>query len=411
MTANSDSGTPEAGSDSILATLVDRARGMIPNLRERAPEAEENRRLQDETHRQFFDAGFYRIFQPKRYGGYELDFSALIDINAEIGRGCGSAAWIFANLAGQGWINGMKDLQAQEDVWGSNPDALICASFPGPGATARKVDGGYVADGTWIFSSGVDFADWNNLQLFIRAEGKPPEHRFALIPKSDYEIIDDWFVSGLAATGSRSVVVKEVFIPEHRAISAAQVVGGPTPGSAVNPSPIYKLPLFAIGNKQFSSAALGIALGALELTEADIVNRRSVAGVKLAEQQTVQLRIAEAAAELQAAQLLLESDCRESTAVAMTDATPTAQERARWRRNNAYAGKLCVQAVERLFPLAGGRGLGFALPFQRAFRDVHAATSQGSMPWDVQAVFYGQSRFELALDDPRIFPDKKPAEK
>lgn len=388
------------------AELAARAAAMVPLLRERAPEAEERRRLHDQTQQAFVDAGFYKIFQPARYGGWEMDFGTVLDIGAEIGRGCGSAAWVFANLTGQSWVNGMKDLRAQDDVWGRNPDALMAAAYPVKGATVTEVEGGLVVDGMWNFSSGIDFADWANLQVFIPRENRPPEHRFALVPKSDYDVVDDWFPSGLAATGSRAVKLRKAFIPDYRAISAVDVAGGPTPGSRVNRSPIYKLPLFAIGGKQFSAVALGVAMGALEVTEADLATRRSAGGVKLSEQPSVHLRIAEASVEIEAAKLLLINDCVESMAIAAGDEPPSQEHRARWRRNNAYAARLCVQAVERLHPLAGGRGLAFTSPFQRAVRDVHAATAQGSMPWDVQAVFYGQQRFGAVLSDPRLFPGR-----
>jgi 3-hydroxy-9,10-secoandrosta-1,3,5(10)-triene-9,17-dione monooxygenase len=147
-------------------------------------------------------------------------------------------------------------------------------------------------------------------------------------------------------------------------------------------------------------------MGALEVMETDLATRRSAGGVKLGDQPSVQLRIAEASVEIEAARLLLLNDCVESMAIAAGDDPPSQEHRARWRRNNAYAARLCVQAVERLHPLAGGRGLGFASPFQRAVRDIHAATAQGSMPWDVQAVFYGQQRFGAVLSDPRLFPGR-----
>lgn len=386
--------------------LVARARELVPVLRERAPAAEKNRRIADETQRSFIDAGFYRIFQPKRYGGYEMGFDVMLDVATELGRGCGSSCWIFTNLVGQSWINGMKPLQAQDDVWNETPDAVIASSFPGKDATVREVEDGWIADGTWSFASGLDFADWSNVQLFVPRKEGPPQHQFALVPKSDYEIVDDWFPSGLAGTGSRSLVVRKAFIPRHRGISAAQVAGGATPGSAVNPSSLYKLPLFAIGTKQFASTAYGIAVGALEAMIDDLAPRNSVHGAKLSELPTVQARIGEAAAELEAARLLLLSDIDESWQVAESGEPPSQEHRARWRCNNAYAGKLCVQAVERLFPLAGGRGLGFDSPFQRGLRDVLAATSQNSMAWDVAAITYGQQRFGAVLSDPRLFPDR-----
>jgi 3-hydroxy-9,10-secoandrosta-1,3,5(10)-triene-9,17-dione monooxygenase len=386
--------------------LVTSARDLVPVLRERAPAAEKNRRVVDETQQAFIEAGFYRIFQPRRYGGYELDFEVMLDIATELGRGCGSSCWIYTNLVGQTWINGMKGLEAQDDVWKDSPDAVIASSFPGKDATVKEVDGGWIADGTWSFASGIDFADWSNLQLFVPQKEGPPQHQFALVSKSEYKIVDDWFASGLAGTGSRSLVVKEAFIPRHRGISAVQVAGGPTPGSEVNPSYLYKLPLFAIGTKQFASSAYGIAVGALEAMIGDLAPRNSVHGAKLSELPTVQARIGEASAELEAARLLLVYDFEESKQVAEGTDPPSQEHRARWRRNNAYAGKLCVQAVERLFPLAGGRGLAFDSPFQWAFRDVLAATSQNSMAWDVAAITYGQQRFGAVLTDPRLFPGR-----
>jgi 3-hydroxy-9,10-secoandrosta-1,3,5(10)-triene-9,17-dione monooxygenase len=396
----------EPDHDTLRATLVAKARALIPILRERAPAAEKNRRVEVATQQAFIEAGFYRIFQPRRYGGYEMDFSVMLEIASELGRGCGSSCWIYTNLTGQTWINGMKELEAQDDVWKDNPDATIASSFPGKDATVREVDGGWIADGTWSFASGIDFADWSNIQLFVPQKEGPPQHQFALVPKSEFEIVDDWYASGLAGTGSRSLVIKEAFIPKHRGISAAQVAGGPTPGSAVNPSPLYKLPLFAIGTKQFASSAYGIALGAVEAMIADLSDRNSVHGARLSDLPTVQARIGEASAELEAARLLLIRDIEESWEVAAGDDPPSQEHRARWRRNNAYAGKLCVQAVERLFPLAGGRGLSFDSPFQRGLRDVLAATSQNSMAWDVAAVTYGQQSFGAILSDPRLFPGR-----
>lgn len=158
---------------SLRAQLIASARDLVPVLRERAPAAERNRRVVDETQQAFIEAGFYRIFQPRRYGGYEMDFEVMLDIAAELGRGCGSSCWIFTNLVGQSWINGMKGLEAQDDVWKDAPDAVIASSFPGKDATVKEVDGGWVADGTWSFASGLDFADWSNLQLFVPQKEGP----------------------------------------------------------------------------------------------------------------------------------------------------------------------------------------------------------------------------------------------
>jgi 3-hydroxy-9,10-secoandrosta-1,3,5(10)-triene-9,17-dione monooxygenase len=157
---------------------------------------------------------------------------------------------------------------------------------PDTGRTrVRRVDGGLLVDGTFNFASGVLVADWNNLQIFLPQESGPPEHYFALVPKSDYEIVDDWFVTGLAGTASQSIKMNEVFIPEHRALFTSKIRGGGSPGSAVNPSVLYKLPVFSVGLKHFSGTAVGIAKGAIELIEEDMKSRVTVTGIKLVDQQ------------------------------------------------------------------------------------------------------------------------------
>jgi alkylation response protein AidB-like acyl-CoA dehydrogenase len=150
--------------------ILDRARAMVATLRSHALQAERDRLIPRRTHEQFQDAGFYRLFQPARYGGYEMPIGMMVEVAGELGRGCGSSAWIFTNLAVQNWIIGMHHPQAQEDVWGANPDALAASSFPTQGGTGRYVEGGLVLNGVWSFASGVDFADWENLQC-IHPEG------------------------------------------------------------------------------------------------------------------------------------------------------------------------------------------------------------------------------------------------
>lgn len=382
--------------------LLERARAMVPALRERALQADRDRHIAIESHRAFAAAGFYKLFQPARYGGWEMPLGMMVDLAGELGRGCGSSAWIFTNLAVQSWIIGMHQPKAQEDVWGRTPEALGASSFPVKGGTGRRVDGGLVLNGTWSFASGIDFADWENLQVFIPNEKGPPDHRFVLAPKTDFTIEDDWFVSGLSGTASKSIVFKDVFVPEHRVLNTQLIMGGPSPGSAVNPSPLYRIPPWSVGTKVFSGPALGIARGALELIEEEMRTRLSVGGVKMSELATVQVRIAEAGAEIDSAHAVLLKDCDDAMQAAASGARPSLAMRARWRRNNAFAGQLCLRAVERLHPLVGARGLNQDSLYQLAWRDVHAAVSQITMAWDIQAVNAGRIQFGLPSLDPRL---------
>ncbi len=400
----------------VREELIARAGALVPALRERAQKCEELRRLPDETNRDLLDAGLYRMYQPKRYGGFEADYQLQIDVSAEIGRGCGSTAWVLSILASHSWVQGMMTLEAQDEVWGKDPEALIASAFPTRTATMKRVEGGVVLDGVWSFASGVDMCAWTHFNVFLPEEsaeagkpaqagkpGKPPVHYFVAVSAADYEIIDDWYAAGMRGTGSKSVRAQSVFVPAHRMLNTHQALGGHTPGSRVSPGPLYRMPLFALFGHGIVGPAVGIARGALEaVLEPLLQARRSGAGVKLGEQSTVQVRIAEASAEIDAARALLKAASDEATAMALADRAPTLQERVRFRRNGAYAGTLCLRAVERLCPLAGANGLAEHSPFQRAFRDVHGACAHIALTWDVQAANYGGVLLGHPSTDPKL---------
>ena len=210
----------------IRTEMVETARSFIEPFRERAQEAEHNRRLHEETHQAMLEAGLYRLQMPFRYGGFEMDHRGMLDVASEIGRGCGSASWIFSNIAAQNGIVAMASREVQDEVWADDHDVCTASSFPAKGGKVEQVSGGLIANGVWSFASGVDFADWNNMQVFVPQEEGPPRHRMALVPKSDYTVIDDWFSPGLAATGSRSILLENVFIPDHRTLDTADARAG-----------------------------------------------------------------------------------------------------------------------------------------------------------------------------------------
>ena len=381
--------------------LLGLAREMIPDFRARAAEAESARRLPDANHEAMRDAGLYRALQPERFGGDALDLGMMIDVAAELGRGCGSSAWIFTNLAMQAWVNGMKAPEAQEELWADGKDALVASAFPGKDAKIDRVTDGFEVSGTWHYASGIDFATGLNLQIFYTPDNRPPEQRFAYIPASDYTVVDDWFMTGLAATGSRSVEVRETFIPDYRTLNSRDVQGGASPGSEINDATLYKLPFWGIGGKAFSGPAIGIARGAQDIMEDDLSGRVGARGARLAEQSTVQVRIAESGAEIDAAWALLQKDCADAADMVESGAEFDLVQRTKWRRNNSYAVQLCLRGVERLYQLAGMRGMYSDSDIQRASRDVHAAASQVAIAWDPQAANYAKARFGLGLADPR----------
>src|SRR6267142_4619764 len=218
------------------AAMVARAKALIPTLRERASRTEELRRLPAETERDLHDAGLFRIVQPKRVGGSELDYVALVDCADALGQADASVAWNFANLASHHWMLGMFDERAQDLVWNKDANALIASSFIFPAGRAQKVDGGYILRGSWPFSSGVDSSEWNMLASVVSSEDEADgiEYRIFLVHKNDFRILDTWNAAGLRGTGSNDVEVREAFVAEALSVAVSDLAGGPTPGCTVN---------------------------------------------------------------------------------------------------------------------------------------------------------------------------------
>jgi alkylation response protein AidB-like acyl-CoA dehydrogenase len=384
--------------------LVARARAMVPTLRQRAGATEAARRVSKEAGQQFLDAGFFRVLQPKRFGGYEAPFGTHMRIAAELGRGCASSAWVASVIAVHSWIVGMFPLEAQEEVWGNNSAALVATSFLPAGAKAERVTNGILLTGRWKFSSGLDLCQWAIplIDLPPREPGGKSELGLALLPLNDCKTEDTWYTSGLSGTGSNDFTCESLFVPEHRVIAVSALKGGETPGSAANPSPFYRLPLWTFFPFALIGAGLGAAKGALELVVDGLANRKSVAQVKIAEQQSVQLRIARATAQINAAEALLLQDLQTVNRDAAAGVIPALEQRLRYRLDLSYAIELCVQAVDTLYPLLGGRGLIATDPVQRAWRDVHAVSQHIALMWDVTAGLYGAVRLGFPCADPKI---------
>ena len=368
-----------------------RARALVPVLRERAEAAEVGRQMQKETLDDLHRTGLLRFHQPRRWGGMELPFVALFDVPAEISRGCASTGWNVANLGVHHWMLALYDERAQEDVWGPNPDVVIPSGIAYPQGRGRRVDGGFLISGLWNFSSGVDHGDWNMLAVMVRDGERVVDHRMCLVPKSDYEIIDDWHTLGMRSTGSKSVRATDVFVPEHRALSMYRARGGSEfPGARVNANPIYRVPLAALGSHCLAGAGVGNAQAALELTIEAIKERSTTyTAMRMRDFQTVQLRVAEAGVKIDAARLVIRTDCFEAERIARDGHVPAIEEKLRFKRNVAYAIALCTEAVDTLHALAGANGIYDRYPIQRLFRDQHALAAHIGFSWDAQGAPWG----------------------
>jgi len=383
---------------------VARARELAPSLRERAVRAEAARSMPPETMRDLHASGLLRAFQPRRWGGMELDFVAYIDIPFEIGRGCASTSWNVANLLMHHWMVAMYDERAQAEVWGANPDALIAAAIAYPQGHARRVDGGFIVSGRWSFSSCVDIADWNLLAATVREGDKVVDHRMCLLDRSQYEIVDDWQVLGMRATASMTVVAKDVFVPDYKALCMYDARGGDTfPGAAVNPNPLYCIPLSALGAHGIGGCAVGNAQAALEHTIALVKERStSYTAARMRDFQLVQLRVGTAGVKIDAARQILRNDCLEAEGIARRRVMPDAETKLRFKRNLAYATSLCTEAVDTLHTLAGANGIYEKYPLERILRDAHALAGHIMHNFDTHATAWGYAALGGETTNPTL---------
>ncbi len=377
--------------DAARADMLAKARALVPKLGERARATETLRRIPDETVRDFREAGFYRALQPARYGGPELNYGIQVELAAELARGCASSGWDACVTACHAWLIAMYPPEVQDEVWGEDPEAMIGTSFLPLEHEVLLEAGGVRLSGRWGFSSGIDHCDW--VVLIFSAEGKGvdhgPDQLFALAPLAECAVEDRWHATGLSGTGSNDIVVKDLFIPEHRLLANKQLQGQPTPGSAHNPAFLYRLPLMGLFSFNLIGPALGAARGAVDTMIEVIRDRRSAAEVRLAEQPGVQSRIAEARSAVDAASLLVMRNLAEINRFAEAGETPDRLTLGRCRGDNSYAAMLCVQAVDKIYPLLGGRGLADDDPVNRAWRDVHAVAHHAALTWDIQGPLYG----------------------
>jgi 3-hydroxy-9,10-secoandrosta-1,3,5(10)-triene-9,17-dione monooxygenase len=384
------------------AAMVAKARELVPRLRERAARTEELRHLPPETEKDLHDAGLFRILQPKRIGGAELDYVALIDCADLLGQADASVAWSLANLASHHWMLGMFEPTAQDLVWGRDPDALIASSFIFPAGRATRVEGGYRLHGSWPFSSGVASCAWNMLASVVYSDDEADgiEYRIFLLPKADYKILDTWNVAGLRGTGSCDVEVRDVFVPDYMTVAVGDLAGGPTPGSELNPNSLYALPVFALFPYVLSGVALGNAQACLD-DYAEVVRHRisTYNHARLSDFQSTQIKIAEASAKIDAARLIMRSACLNAMEDARRGHIPDMATKTRYRRDGAFSVNFCTDAVSMLFAASGARGLFTTGALQRQFRDAHAINSHLAFNFDAAGTNYGRVALGLPSEN------------
>jgi 3-hydroxy-9,10-secoandrosta-1,3,5(10)-triene-9,17-dione monooxygenase len=365
--------------------MLDRARAIVPRLAERAPAAAAARQLPPETIAEYHAAGILRILQPARFGGRQGRFSLFSRIVEELTYGCASSAWVYAVLAEHQRIIAQYPEEAQIDVWGGDPEAVASSSLA-PRAAAKRVGGGWRLSGRYSFSSGCDYAQWAILGAFLGEMGDPRHIAYLLAPLAEVEIVDDWQVLGLAGTGSKSLVLHDVFIPEHRCVMVSDLFAGTPPGALVHPEyPVLRAPRGFLVSYSLPPVAIALGRRALDIACTTLSGRVSRGVTKLAESEVVQVAIGEAAAAIDVATMLLHTGRESSTAAVSSGRKITDAEALRARRDMVYAQHQVSWALDRLCELNGARWVYDSDQLGAIRRDVmtilthHAASRQAAM--------------------------------
>lgn len=304
------------------------------------------------------------------------------------------------------WMLGYYDPQTQHEVWDANPDALIASSIALAAGRARKVDGGFIVNGRWPFSSVVDNSDWNMLAVSVFADdGRTAiDWRLCLVPKSDYTIVDTWFAMGMAGTGSKDVAVTELFVPERRAVALQLTRGGYAhPGGALNRGPIYGVPLVAASSHPLAPAALGAAEGAYETVVGALTKRSGTyTGARVADFQAVQIKVARARCLIDSARAFLRGSAIAFHDAAAHGAAPDLETKLRFRAQSAFAVGQAREAVETLWSCYGAQGIYTHDPLQRYLRDVLAIGQHFSFNFDIAGAAYGTHALGGAYANPTM---------
>ncbi len=364
--------------DEIVTRLYADARALVPAIRERQEETAELGRLPDATIEAMQKSGFFRIMQPKRYGGYELEPHVFFEVQQILAEGCMSTAWVLGVVAIHNWQMGMYDDQAQQDVWGAKgekDDTLISSSYM-PVGKVEIVEGGYKLSGKWGFSSGSKHCDWVFLGAMVPSDGAP-DYRTFLVPRSDYEIVDNWNVSGLEGTGSNDIVIAEpVFVPEHRTHKSVDGFTGQNPGCAVNESYSFTMPFGQIFTRAVACSSIGALQGVV--SSYVNVNKDRVGlndGAKIAQDPSAQMALAEAVGIIAECRSILKDDIDFFVQNAKAGNELDINERIRRRFNASRISKKCADAVNEMFIACGAQGIFRGHPLNRAWLDINAGRS------------------------------------
>jgi 3-hydroxy-9,10-secoandrosta-1,3,5(10)-triene-9,17-dione monooxygenase len=386
--------------------LVARARELVPRLRARQEECEREGRLPEASNDEFVEAGFYRILQPRRFGGYEFDMPTFARVMIEVARGCPSSGWVLALTGGHAiMLSAFFSEEAQVDIYGTDGEFRGPSSTP-PRVLAEPVEGGYRVSGDWDYASGIDISTHFIGGVAIpssKPDGPPTEPRMAVFDRKDYSIVDNWHVFGMRGTGSRRVVAQDVFMPLHRMIVPPRDAFNArnAPGRTVHQNPMYCAGrLTSVLLEEMAAVAVGVAKGMLDVFETE-VSKKSVRlappGTTQAQNAAYQRHYGEAWALIHVAEatvLKVASDYMDFAREDATGGIEFSDERdQQLQLLEQYATKLAGDAVDLMFRTSGTSSAQEGHPLQRYFRDMSVINTHIAAQYERGAEGLGRVHF------------------
>jgi 3-hydroxy-9,10-secoandrosta-1,3,5(10)-triene-9,17-dione monooxygenase len=357
------------------AELIERARRMIPALKARAKQATAQHKIPDETIAEMQTAGFFRILQPKRWGGFEMHPNVFFEVQKLLAEGCMSTGWVYGVVGGHPYEMALFHDEAQHEVWGKDDSVLVASSYQPVGKVERAENGFYLS-GRWGFSSGTDHCQWVLLGAMIppAKEGDPPDMRTFLVPRTDYKIEYTWDTFGLQGTGSQDIVVERSFIPEYRTHKAIDGFLCKNPGQAENAAPLYRLPWAQLFLRLVSTAALGGTRAAVKAAVEIAQSRISTNTGKASKADPIlQTAIATAYAQLDEMEVVLRRNFDVAMATVTAGEELAMDQRQLYRFQSASVVRRCADLVDALVPLLGGRAIYMTSPIVQPWLDLNAA--------------------------------------
>lgn len=356
--------------------LIERARQMIPTLKARAKQCTAGRNVPAETIAEMKEAGFFRVLQPRRYGGYEMHPNVFFAIQKNLAEGCMSTGWVYGVLGCHPFQLALFDDAAQREVWGSDSDMLVSSTYQ-PVGQVEHAEGGFYLSGTWGYSSGSVHCGWVLLGAFVppKEEGGSFDMRTFLLPRQDYVIDEDqWHTFGLQGTGSHHIIVDRVFVPEHRTHSGAASFFGNNPGAKVNHAPMYKMPWAQLFVRSVSTSAFGGARSAIRAA-VDIMQSRVSTNTKKAskDDQVLQAAIAAAQAQMLEMELTLERSFDDIMDILDRGDRMTIDQRALYVYQSATVARRLAELIDAIVERLGGRAIYLSSEIVQPWLDLKAA--------------------------------------